>query len=84
VVCGYGHVWLEEVDEEIDLDITLEEGYAHIAPTDSVWDTQTQSWLAADRRPKGDRAGSFQDRRVDGRRDGHIRPLGSRRPRVPP
>jgi hypothetical protein len=31
-------------------------GYAHTAPTGSVWDADTQTWLAADRRPKGERA----------------------------
>jgi hypothetical protein len=31
-------------------------GYPHLGPTGSLWDTETETWLAADRRPKGDRA----------------------------
>jgi len=32
-------------------------GYSSVAPTGSVWDTETQTWLAPDKRPKGERAG---------------------------
>jgi hypothetical protein len=31
-------------------------GYPHSAPTGSVWDIDAKDWLAADRRPKGERA----------------------------
>jgi hypothetical protein len=31
-------------------------GYPHTAPTGSVWDVDANDWLAADRRPRGERA----------------------------
>lgn len=31
-------------------------GYSTIAPTGSVWDVETNTWLAPERRPKGERA----------------------------